>query len=91
MSLFTGTGAGWKDAGLDITYSDYGQGYTFFCFDLTPSLLDGNVTEPTRSGSLRLEVGFAKPLENPIHVIAYGELDGMIEIDRARHVITDFV
>ena len=91
MTLFTGTGAGWKDAGLDITYNEYGQGYTFFCFDLTPSLLDGNITEPSRSGCLRLEVGFAKPLEEPIHVIAYGELDGMIEIDRARQVITDFV
>ena len=91
MTLFTGTGTGWKDAGLDIEYSEYGQGYSFFCFDLTPSLLDGNVTEPIRSGSLRLEVGFAKPLEEPVHVVAYGELDGMIEIDRARQVITDFV
>ena len=91
MTLFTGTGSCWKDAGLDISYNDYGRGYTLFCFDLTPSLLDGNVTEPTRLGSLRLEVGFAKPLEEPVHVIAYGELTGMIEIDRARQVITDFV
>ena len=91
MTLFTGLGSGWKDAGLDITYSEYAKGYTLFCFDLTPSLLDGNVIEPIRTGSLRLEVGFAKPLQEPIHAIVYGELDGMIEIDRARQVITDFV
>ena len=90
LSLFTGSGAGWKDNGLDISYDDYGKGYSLFCFDLTPSLIDGNITEPLKTGNLRLEVTFAKPLPEPVHIIVYGEQDGMIEIDRARQVITDF-
>ena len=90
LSLFTGTGLSWKDVGNDIAYSEYRQGYSLFCFDLSPSLVDGTVTEPAKSGNLRLEVGFGFPLPYPVHVIVYGELDGMIEIDRARQVITDF-
>ena len=90
LSLFTGCGSGWKDNGLDISYEDYSNGYTLFCFDLTPSMVDGHVSEPLKSGNIRLEVTFAKPLPEPVHVIVYGEQDGLIEIDRARQVITDF-
>ena len=90
FSLFAGTGGAWKDYGNHITYEDYKKGYTMFCFDLSPSMADGDRVELLKSGSLRLEVGFAKPLPDPVHIIVYGELDGTIEIDRARQVITDF-
>ena len=43
-----------------------------------------------RVGSLRLEIGFEKPLPEPIHIICLGESDGMIQIDKARQVLTDF-
>jgi len=36
------------------------------------------------------EIGFSQPLPEPAHIIVYGELDGMIEIDRSRQIITDF-
>lgn len=90
LSLFTGCSMAWKDTGIDISYQDYKAGYTIFCFDLSPSLIDGPVVEPVKSGNLRLEVSFAKALEHPIHALIYAESDGLIEIDRARQVITDF-
>ena len=90
LSLFTGCSMAWKDTGIDISYQDYKAGYTIFCFDLSPSLIDGPVVEPVKSGNLRLEVSFAKALEQPIHALIYAESDGLIEIDRARQIITDF-
>ena len=90
MSLFTGTGSAWKDQGNMISYDDYQAGYTLWAIDLTPSLLDGDVTELNRAGNLRLELGFAKPLPEPVHIVVLGELDGMIEVDRSRQVLTDY-
>lgn len=90
FTLFSGTGNAFGDFGNDISYEDYRTGYTLFAFDLTPSLTDGDAVELIKTGSLRLEMSFGKPLPTPIHIIVYGELDAMVEIDRARQVITDF-
>ena len=90
MSLFTGTGTAWKDQGNMISYDDYPAGFAIWVIDLTPSLLDADVTELTRPGNLRLELGFGKPLPEPVHIVVLGELDGMIEVDRSRQVLTDY-
>lgn len=90
FSLFQGTNTGFDDFGNSISYEDYANGYSLFCFDLTPSVVDGSAVEMPRVGSLRLEIGFKKPLPEPIHIICLGECDGMIQIDKARQVLTDF-
>ena len=90
FSLFQGTNTGFDDFGNSISYEDYANGYSLFCFDLTPSVVDGAAVEMPRVGSLRLEIGFKKPLPEPIHIICLGESDGMIQIDKARQVLTDF-
>ena len=90
LTLFMGSGYAFKDSGIDISYEDYMNGCTLFCFDLSPSLIDGHVAEPIKSGNLRLEVTFSKALPEPVHVIVYGEQDGLVEIDKARQVISDF-
>ncbi|GFN95582.1 hypothetical protein PoB_002208800 [Plakobranchus ocellatus] len=41
MSIFQGTGTAWKDKGFDISYEEYGKGFSVFCFDLTPTLTNG--------------------------------------------------
>ena len=89
-SLFTCSGTAWRNTSNAITYKDFGNGYTMFAYDLSPSMTDGDMVEPLKTGSLRLEIGFSKPLEKPIHVLTYGQFDGMIEIDKARQVLTDF-
>lgn len=89
-SLFTCSGTAWRNASNAISYKDFGNGYTMFCYDLSPSMTDGDMVEPLKTGSLRLEIGFSKPLPNPVHILTYGQFDGMIEIDKARQVLTDF-
>lgn len=90
LSLFTGTGMAWKDIGNTISYDEYDKGFAIWCFDLSPSMADGDQVELLKTGNLRIEISFAKPLPEPIHVIVLGELDGMIEIDKSRRVLTDF-
>ncbi|KAL8579092.1 hypothetical protein ACOMHN_036031 [Nucella lapillus] len=68
----------------------FSRGYGIFCIDLTPSLVDGEQFELVKSAPLRLELKFAKALPNPVVVLVYGELDGLIEVDKSRQVLTDF-
>ena len=62
MSVFQGTGTAWKDKGINISYEDYGKGYTLFCFDLTPALTNGcsGEVELVKSGVVRLEARFSQ-------------------------------
>ena len=89
-SLLTTVGVTNKNAGNGIQYGDYSKGYTLFGFDLSPSLVDGNQFELIKSGALRLEIHFARAVNVPVQVLVYAELDSVIEIDRARQVLTDF-
>ena len=85
------TGLTNRDNGSTIDYRDFETGYGLFAFDLTPSLIDGDQQfELVKSGALRLELKFSQALAQPVHVLVYGELDSMIEIDRSRQVLTDF-
>ena len=55
-----------------------------FAFDLSPSILNGDQCELVKSGNLRLELKFAKPLPNPVHCLVYGEVDSIIEVTNNR-------
>ncbi|GFN94032.1 hypothetical protein PoB_002053800 [Plakobranchus ocellatus] len=92
MSIFQGTGTAWKDKGFDISYEEYGKGFSLFCFNLTPTLTNGcsGEVELLKSGVVRLEARISQALQQPIHVIVYAERDGLIEIHRSREVLSDF-
>ena len=81
---------GYKDDGNYLEYRDFPGGYALYTFDLSPSLLDGNQVELVKSGSLHLELKFKAALAEPVHVIAYAELDSLLETDRRRQILTDF-
>lgn len=92
-SFFTtmiATGQANKDAGSYIEMRDFELGYALYSFDLSPSLIDGDQFELVKSGALRLELKFSEALDEPVMVIVYAEMDGMIEIDRSRQILTDF-
>ena len=42
-----------------------------------------------RQGNVRLALKFAEALEETISVVAYGEFENVIEMDRDRNVIFD--
>ena len=90
LSLFQGLNTFGEDTGCNISPGEYKGGYALFCFDLSPSLLDGSQAELLRSGSLRLEIGFKNALTDAVHVIVYGQFDGLIEINQARQVLPSF-
>ena len=43
-----------------------------------------------RQGSVRLTLKFREALANTVTVVAYAELENVIEIDRNRNVVFDF-
>ena len=50
VNLFSATGKQAQDEGNDLSRDDFGQGYTFFGFDLTPECCDGGCFHLTRKG-----------------------------------------
>ncbi|KAK3915986.1 LOW QUALITY PROTEIN: hypothetical protein KUF71_006054 [Frankliniella fusca] len=90
-SIFSGTGIHFKDAGNYISRNDYPNGYCFYVFDLTYDLSanDGH-WNVQRQGTVRLDVRFKEPLQQPINCVIMAEFHNLIEIDRHRNVIVDF-
>ncbi|KAL8570941.1 hypothetical protein ACOMHN_023613 [Nucella lapillus] len=90
LTTLEGSGLLHKDAAAGFSLDRFSRGYGIFCFDLTPSLVDGEQFELVKSAPLRLELKFAKALPNLVVVLVYGELDRHIEVDKSRQVLTDF-
>ena len=89
-SLFPGTGKLSQDAGNQINRSDYGSGYTAFCFDLSPDHCSGDHFELIKQGNLRVELQFGHPLANTVNLIIHAEFQNVIEIDASRNVLYDY-
>ena len=62
QSLFSGTGELSQDAGNQINRSDYGSGYTAFCFDLSPDFCLGDHFELMKQGNLCVKLHFGQAL-----------------------------
>lgn len=90
-TLFEGTGIRFSDTGNAISLEDYPNGYCLMAFDLTPDLsCSEQHWNIIRSGTLRAEIRFDKPLEKTTTVIIFAEFDNLIEIDKNRKVIVDY-
>ena len=90
VNLFSATGKQAQDEGNDLSRDDFGQGYTFFGFDLTPDGCDGCCFHLTRKGNLRIEMHFATALEHTVNVVVYGEFEAVLEIDKGRNIIYNY-
>ena len=89
-SMFTSTSKIWQDEGNGLTRDEYRDGYTFFCFDLTPDQCDGPCFNLVQKGNLRLEFHFREALRTTVNVVAYAEFESVLEIDKNRNVIHDY-
>ena len=67
------------------------QGYALFAFDLTPDMDTDDHYALIKHGNLRLDIEFAKPLDNTISILVYAEFDNVIEITQDRHIAFDYV
>ena len=90
VNLFSVTGKQAQDEGNELTRDDFGNGYTFFGFDLTPDACDGGCFHSVRKGNLRIEIHFATALTQTVNVVVYGEFEAVLEIDKGRNVIFDY-
>ena len=90
LSTLIGSGLIHKESTSGFSLDQFKHGWSIFAHDLTPSLLDNDEFELIRSAPLRIELKFHKPLEEPVTVICYAVLDGLIEITKSRQILTDF-
>jgi len=89
-SLFRGTGVLYSDKTIDISRSEYANGYTLWVFDLTPDQANSRCISPQRTGTVRLELKFAAALASTINVVCYAEFESLIEIVKYRNVIAPY-
>lgn len=74
-----------------LTYSDFGNGYTLYAYDLTA---DNDIAAPYRqaigTNNLRLELTFDNNLPETINVLLFAVFDSHIEITKLRDIITNY-
>ncbi|XP_023212690.1 uncharacterized protein LOC111615518 [Centruroides sculpturatus] len=91
ISLFEDIGCINHHKFTNITYKEYKDGYTLYCFDLTP---DRSASEGHRSvnqlGNLSIEFKFATALLETVNVICLLEYNNTLEIDHSRTVFVDY-
>lgn len=75
---------------VDITPSDFKEGYTIFGFNLTPDLNVAGHAQTVRDGNIRLEMQFSSALTSTINIICMGIFDGRMEITKLRSVLMDW-
>ena len=74
-----------------ISYQQYGHGYTFFMYDLTPdSNLKGGNTYVIKPGNLRLELAFKAATTKTINVLLYAVYDSNIEVTELRDILPSY-
>ena len=90
-TLFEGSDIHHSNAGHQITYDMFVNGYFMLLFDLTP---DQGASEAHNShpeqGNVRVETKFAKPLPEAITCMLYLEFDNSVLINLARNITTDY-
>ena len=87
VNLFSATGKQAQDEG---SRDDFGKGYTFFGFYLTPDGFDGGCFHLTINGNLGIEIHFVTALEQTVNVVVYGQFEAELEIDKGRNIIYNY-
>ena len=90
QSLFSGTGKLSQDTGNQINRTDYGSGYTAFCFDWSPDHYTGEHFELIKQGNLRVELHFAQPRANTGNLSIDAEFQKVIEIVASQNILFDY-
>ena len=54
-------------------------------------MAEGGHLDPIKHGKISMELHFAKQLPVSVNVLIYAEYDNMIQIDRSKNVVTDYM
>lgn len=91
FSLFTDLNRYHTSANVNISYSEYKEGYTLYVADLTPDLAASeNHVSIIRSGNIAIDLKFEKPLPETVNLVVYAEYRNVLELDKSRGVVTDY-
>ena len=83
------------DTCITIKKEDFANGNNIFAFRCSPDLLSGGAKglgffNPTKYGSLRLQLRFDSALGQTITALVYLDFDTVLEINQERNVVYDF-
>ena len=90
FTLFEGIDKPVFMTGNDISRQDYPNGYSLFCFDLSPDLCSGDHLNLKRSSQLILNLNFKSARQIAVTLIVFMEFENMIEIDSSRTILCDY-
>jgi len=78
-----------KDCDVGIDRYSYPAGYTLYVVDLEPEFkkVRGQLWPTCKDGNLKIELHFAKKLDQPVSLICYGTFPSKIKIDKARRIM----
>jgi hypothetical protein len=84
--LFTSLGIAGQDQGLSFDRNQFQNGNTFFAFDINQSSGSDSALQLEKSGSVRIELKFAKGLTEAVNCLVYSEQQKILEIDKYRQI-----
>lgn len=86
-STFTSLGLIGQDVGLTYDRDSFKESNALFIFDIIQASTDDSLLTLDKSGNVKLEVKFGKPLTEALHCIVYAEYQSVLEIDKYRQII----
>ena len=76
---------------LDISFEEYKNGYTLFCFDLNPDISSSAHFSPLSDGIIDLAFTKKNPHKISYTCIFYCEYDNIIELNKHRQPSFDYI
>ena len=91
LTMFSGTGKLFYNAGNDISRDDFGNGYALYAADLTPDMCgSSDHFNVVQRGNLAVDIKFSTAPTDAVSLVCYGEFENTIHIDSERNVIYDY-
>ena len=93
LALLRCTGTYLSNFDNGISAERFANGTTLLCFDLTPDHAAGATDHVTarRNGTVKASLRFKKPLPETVTLVAFGQFDNTLVIDKNRSVLYDYV
>lgn len=82
--LFPNLGISSKDSGILVERDEYENGNCLFAFNFEP-IQECATLSLEKTGTVRLELQFSKPLANSVNCVVYSEQQKLLEIDNYRN------
>ena len=79
-----------RDEGMQVSREYYKGGYALYAYDTSASHCNDQYKDTNRTGSVSVELKFARQVPHTLTLCVYLQFDSEIQINEAREVITFF-